>query len=120
MNEILFKRIVILFSIVGLILLVVYSFFFVPEEQSISSLPTLKEGTIVSTSGIIKELAVKDNLVQFQLCEYSICIQAVLFNPSNSQLDVLNNLSITKENTRLSGQYKLYMDNPEIIVYNIE
>ena len=120
MNEITFKRIVILFSIIGLILLVVYSELFMPQEQPISNLSNLKEGTIVSISGIIKNVSEENNYVKFNLCENTSCIQSILFNPSRNQLNLINNYGITKERAVISGQYKMYMDTPEIIVYNIK
>jgi|GEM_PF-1441830 len=120
MNELLFKRIVILFSIVGLLLLLTHSFFFTPKNQSISSLYQLKEGTVLSTRGVIKELSQEDNFTKFNICEYSVCVPAILFNPSNNQTNLLNDYSLNKKQIKLTGQYKTYMDNPEIIVYKIE
>ena len=120
MNEITFKRIVIIFSIFGLILLIIYSLFFIPQEQTISNLTNLKEGTIISTTGLIKDVSINNNQVTFSFCENTSCIQSILFNPSNKQLDQITNYSTTKERVVISGQYKKYMGTPEIIIYNIK
>jgi len=120
MNEITFKRIIIIFSIIGLILLVIYSLFFNPQEQPISNLSNLKEGTIISVIGIIKDVSINNNLVTFSFCENTSCVQSILFNPSSKQLDQITKYSTTKERVVISGQYKTYLGTPEIIIYNIK
>ncbi|MEI8364393.1 MAG: hypothetical protein WCF78_02965 [archaeon] len=120
MNEIAFKRIIIISSIIGLILLIIYSLFFVPKEQTIYNLSNLKEGTIISVTGIIKDVSVNNNFITFSFCENTSCIQSILFNPSSKQADLITKYSTTKERVVISGQYKKYMDIPEIIIYNIK
>jgi len=120
MNEITFKRIIIILSIIGLILLVIYSLFFTPQEQTISNLINLKEGTAITSIGLIKDVSVNNNYVTFSFCENTSCIQSIFFNPSSKQVDLITKYSTTKERVVVSGQYKKYMGAPEIIVYNIK
>ena len=120
MNELLFQRIVIIVSIIGLFLLSFQILFVTPKLQPISDISKIKEGAIVSISGIIKEVNEKNNYVQFNICENTRCISSVLFNPSLQQLDLINEQSITKEKIIVTGQYKLYQDQPEIIIYKLD
>ena len=120
MNELVFKRTIIIFSILGLFLLIVYSLLFVPKAISISSIQDQKEGGIINVVGIIKDVSSKDNIIRFNICENTSCVSCVLFNANKNQYALINQYSLSKSEGRVSGQYKIYMNSPEVIVYNVD
>jgi uncharacterized radical SAM superfamily Fe-S cluster-containing enzyme len=119
MNELAFKKIIIIFAIIGLILLICFSFFSKPNVQQISNLSKLKDGSVVSVTGIIRNVNEENNYIKFNFCENTNCIQSILFNPSSNQSEYINYLSTSKKKVTISGQYKIYMGTPEIIIYNL-
>ena len=120
MDEISFRRLVILLVILGLLLLIAQFLFFQPRQVSISQISFLNNQDVISTHGIIKNLKVDTSYLSFELCEYQKCINSILFNPNKSQLKLITLYNLSKDTINFTGKIEVYRENIEFIVYSVK
>jgi len=120
MNEIGFRRLVIILVIIGLLLLIARTIFFQPKQLSISQALSSTDFEVVSISGIIKNLNVESDYLYFDLCEHQKCIKSILFNPNKIQSRLIQECSLSKDTVILIGKLEEYRENVELIIYSLE
>ncbi len=120
MNEIDFRRLVIILVIIGLLLLIARTIFFQPRQLSISQALTSTDFDVVSISGIIKHLKIESGYLYFDLCENQKCIKSILFNPNKNQSQLIQEYSLSKEEITILGKLEEYRENVELIIYSLE
>ncbi|HRT02507.1 MAG TPA: hypothetical protein P5513_01015 [Candidatus Diapherotrites archaeon] len=123
MKEKQFKVILISLIIACFLVLIGATYFFQPPFVSISELNKNQEkylGKTITISGTIKEIETKQKIVFITLCQNTYCLPSVLFTPNNAQIETLQKHHITKQKIKFIGQYTLYEETPELIIYKIE
>jgi len=75
---------------------------------------------VVLVSGNLKDFSLENNNLFFKICNLSSCIDVVYFNPSKTNVDLLQNAFSFKKEIKITGKYTLYQNKPEIILYKFE
>ncbi len=120
MNTDSLRYLVIIVSIIGILLLTLQIYFYNPPEIRLVNNNTDYLDKVVTIKGIIKDVELKDNILFFKVCEYSRCLDCVIFNTSKNQTNNINSFTNSKNQIKLTGKYTLYNEKPELIVYNID
>ena len=109
-----FFIIIIIFSF---LLLSYFSYFFKPAEINLFDYDQNKLiDKSISITGLIKNTDYKKDILFFEVCQYSRCLDVILFNPTSYQLDYIQDKSIDKTNLTIIGQFTIYNNKPEVIV----
>jgi len=119
MNEETFRRIIILFVILGLLILLIQTIFFQPKQTSVSEISISNNLEVISISGVIKNLNSEQGYISFDLCENQKCIKSILFNPNKTQIQIIESHNTNKETLNLTGKIEIYRDVAEIIIYTL-
>jgi hypothetical protein len=117
------KEITLIVSIIGILLLVINSYVYVPTKYYVSDIYLENKNLInktISVSGTISNISIKENILFFNVCEISKCLPAVLFNYSELQKSELESAKSKNIEQSLTGKYTLYNNSPEIIIYKID
>ncbi len=110
----------IILTVTSLFILFLYTFFYTPLEISLLENNTLHLEKVVSVSGNLKNLELKENNLFLEACNYSKCLKAVYFNISKNNHELLNNAYLYNKQVKLTGKYTLYNKKEEIIIYKFE
>jgi len=121
MNEPLFRKIIVALSIFGIIFLLFLITFFNPTKITISDVLSGKfDDKVISISGKLQNINYKNNIYFFNLCNFSICVPSVLFNPNNYQKEIIELYYKSKKEITITGKVTTYNSNNEVIVYDLE
>jgi len=120
MNEIGFRKLVILFVILGLLILIAQTFLFQPKEVLISEILYSNKQEVVFVNGIVNNLVIDSSYVSFNLCKYQRCIKCILFNPNNFLQEIIEVNNSNKQEIKVKGKIEIYRDELELIVYDVE
>lgn len=115
-----FKNLMLIIVIIGILLIIVYTYFYQPPSLSLLNDNSNYLDKVVSITGSIKNLQEKNNVLQFQVCKYTRCIDSVLFNVSKFQESKIKSRSIDKQTTTVIGKLTEYNNSLEIMVYGIK
>ncbi|MDD3178398.1 MAG: hypothetical protein PHR26_02670 [Candidatus ainarchaeum sp.] len=73
----------------------------------------------ISLNGLVKNVVIKDNILFFEICQYSRCLDCVIFNFTSFQKDLVYKKSLDKSFLEVIGLLTEYNNKPEIIVYRL-
>ena len=120
MDESKLKTFLIFAIIISLLIFLFYILFFkAPVLDLLSPDISLLE-KVVSVSGTLKDFSIENNNLFFKICNFSSCIDVVYFNPSKTNVNLLQNSFSFKKEIKITGKYTLYQSKPEIILYKFE
>ncbi len=112
-----FKRLVILISVIAIIVLTIYTYFYTPKTYSVYDFVNRDtdhylEKTI-SLYGTIRNPEIRNNHLFFNICSGATCVGCVIFNYKDFQKEIIfNNTTI-----KVTGKYTIFNNNHEIIVH---
>lgn len=120
MNSLFFKRLVIFVSIIGILLLILFSKTYVSKTLDLTKDNSESLEKVVIVCGNLKQLELKNNNLFFKICDRLVCLDAVIFSISKKEYTTLNSNYLNYEKICLKGKYTIYNSEPELIVYNFE
>lgn len=107
----------IILTIISLFLLFIFSYLYKPTEITVTKDLSNYLNKVVSISGNIKEITLKENNLFFNICDFSRCVKIVYFNPSKNSKDIINSAYANKKKINVTGKVELYNNEFEIILY---
>ncbi len=115
-----FNYFLIILTIIGLLTLFLYTFFYSPKEISLLEDNKLYLDKVILLSGTIKNYSLKENHLFFSVCNYSKCVPVVYFNVSKNNSNKIYAAYLEKKTVKVTGKYILYNQKEEIILYKYE
>lgn len=111
-----YLRLLIVFScILGLLgILFVYFFYETHTLLVVEVLNLLPDENTYVVFGNVKEATIKSNTLFFKLCDVSVCVPCVYFNPSKAEQEVLHK----SNKLYVKAKYTTYNQEPELLVYS--
>ena len=120
MDAKLLNQLLVIFVIIGLFCLLLYTLFFKPPVLEVLDLDDSYLEQVVSVSGTVKNLKEINNNLFFNLCNYSACVKVVYFNFSQNNYSLINESFSFKKKATVIGKFTLYEKEKEIILYKFE
>jgi hypothetical protein len=111
---------IIVLTVIGLLSLFLYTFFYNPKEISLLEDNTKYLDKVISVSGTIKNYNLRENNLFFEVCNYSKCMPVVYFNVSKNNSQIIKDIYLLKKEIKVSGKYTLYNQKQEVILYKYE
>jgi hypothetical protein len=111
---------IIVLTVIGLLSLFLYTFFYNPKEISLLEDNTKYLDKVISVSGTIKNYNLRENNLFFEVCNYSKCMPVVYFNVSKNNSQTIKDIYLLKKEIKVTGKYILYNQKQEVILYKYE
>jgi len=120
MDNVYFKKIIIIASILGVLLLFFLSKTYDPPLLDLTEDNSMFLEKVVMVCGTIKNLEKNKNNLFFEVCDKSKCLSSVYFNIGNKENKYLTNNFLNSKKVCLEGRYTTYNSNPELIIFKID
>jgi len=120
MNFKFFKNLMLIITIIGVLLIVIYTNFYEPPSLNLLKDNSKYLDKVVSITGSLKNLQTKNNVLLFQVCKHTRCVNCVLFNANKFQESKIKSQTINKLDITIVGKLTEYNNSLEIIVYEIK
>jgi hypothetical protein len=121
MDIVFLRRLVIIISVVGVLLLLMYTHYYSPKTFSVYEFIHLQDTDnylekTVSLFGTVRDPIIKQNHLFFNICSGSTCVLCVVFNYN----DLQKNLVFNNKKIKVSGKHTIFNNKKEIIVQRLD